>query len=241
MWRRASMLDRAAWAELLAGAPEGGSEQPQRVCRLCADVLDIDGAGISLVTSIGNRGVVCASDEVAGQIEQLQFTLGEGPCVDAVSFGAPVLIPDLSDDAALVTTRWPSFLTAAGAAGVRAIFAFPLNVGGISLGAMDMYRQAPGELPGAHLSAALLAADAAALSLLHLSAGSTDFLGSTQGGAAYQLSVHQATGMVQVQLGVSTQEALVRLRARAYASGRPLPELAQDVIDRRERFTLEDP
>lgn len=234
-------INAAAWSRLLGEGAAEGPEQPQRICRLCTDALDVDGAGISLVTGIGNRGVVCSTDDLAGRIEQLQFTLGEGPCVDAVSFGAPVLIPDLTDAESFETARWPGFLASASAAGVAALFAFPLTVGGIRLGAMDLYRQRSGDLSDEELAAALLAADAAATALLHLTAGPEDFLSRAQGGAAYQMQVHQATGMVQVQLGISAQEALLRLRARAFATGQPLPELALDVIDRRKRFSSEDP
>jgi hypothetical protein len=234
------VVDRAAWHRLLAEAAAEGADQPRRICQLCTVALDVTGAGISMVTATGNRGVVCATDDVSASIEQLQFTLGEGPCVDAVSSGAPVLIPDLDDAGDFARERWPAFLSSAAAGGARALFAFPLRIGAVQLGAMDLYRATPGELPEADLAAALLAADAAALSLLHLDAGERDVLGGSDGGAAYQLQVHQATGMVMVQLQVGVEEALVRLRARAFASGVPLQVLAQDVLARRTRFSPED-
>jgi hypothetical protein len=234
------VIDRATWGSLLAEAAAEGAGQPRRICLLCTEALGVNGAGISMVTPTGNRGVVCATDEVSALVEQLQFTLGEGPCVDAVSTGAPVLIGDLADRTGFALERWPAFLEATDAVGVRALFAFPLRVGAVRLGAMDMYRTTPGELPAAELSAALLAADAAALSLLHLDGDGSDFLAALHGGAAYQLQVHQATGMVMAQLGVSVEVALLRLRARAFASGRSVQDLAQDVIDRRTRFSPED-
>ncbi len=193
-----------------------------------------------MVTTSGNHGVVCATDEVSAKIEDLQLTLGEGPCIDSVRDGSPVLISDLGARDFSVE-RWPAFLEGAGAAGVRAVFAFPLRIGAISVGAMDLYRDEPGDLAADELPAALMAADAAAHALLHLdgtpeptAAGASDF------GTAYNPQVHQATGMVQVQLGVSTNEAYVRLRARAFATNRSLVDLAGDVVDRRIRFSTED-
>jgi hypothetical protein len=234
-------VDRDRWRVALAQVTAEGPEQPRRICALCVGALGMSGGGISMVTTQGNRGVVCATDEVSAQVEQLQFTLGEGPCVDAISSDAPVLVPDLSDQAGLATERWPAFLDAAAGAGVRALFAFPLSVGGIRLGAMDLYRDRPGELGPGELAAALMAADTAAVALLHLATDTGEhFLTDVPGGGGYQFQVHQATGMVMAQLRVPIEEALVRLRARAYAAGRPLQDIAADVVERRIRFTPED-
>jgi GAF domain/ANTAR domain len=237
----ASVDDREAWARLLGEASAARASQPQRIAALCAQTLGIKGAGISMVTNEGNRGVVCATDDTAAQIEDLQFTLGEGPCVDAVRTGAPVIVGDLREPDDLAVDRWPAFLEAASHLGVRAVFAFPLRIGVISVGALDLYRDAPGELASNDLSGALLAADAAALALLHLDSGVDDpFADDASSRTTYQLQVHQATGMVQVQLGVSTEDAFLMLRARAFASGRPLADIATDVVARRLRFSMED-
>ena len=235
------MVDQGRWAGLLAEAAAEGDAQPRRISELCVEMLGVTGAGISMVTTSGNHGVVCATDEVSAKIEDLQLTLGEGPCIDSVSGGSPVLISDLGARGDFSGERWPAFLEGAGAAGVRAVFAFPLRIGAISVGAMDLYRDEPGDLAGDELPAAFMAADAAAHALLHLdnhadgtTTGASDF------GTAYHPQVHQATGMVQVQLGVSTNEAFVRLRARAFATNRSLFALAGDVVDRRIRFSTED-
>jgi GAF domain-containing protein len=204
-------------------------------------MLSVTGAGISMVSRAGNRGVVCATDDVSARIEDLQFTLGEGPCFDAAHFGTPVLVPDLSMPDDVVVDRWPAFFEGAGAAGVRAIFAFPLRIGAINVGVLDVYRSVPGPLRDGQLRAALLAADAAALALLP-SDTTIDDLFSEDGNdrSTYQLQVHQATGIVQVQLGVPTEDAFLMLRARAFALGRPLVDVATDVVARRLRFSVED-
>lgn len=194
-----------------------------------------------MVTTAGNRGVVCATDDVSARIEDLQLTLGEGPCIDAARSGAPVLIPDLSTPDDILVDRWPAFIEGAGAVGVRAVFAFPLRIGAINVGVLDAYRSEPGGLLDGQLRAALLAADAAALALLHIETATEDlFADNADARSAYQLQVHQATGIVQVQLGVPTEEAFLMLRARAFALGRPLVDVATDVVARRLRFSVED-
>jgi GAF domain-containing protein len=233
--------DNERWSRLLAGAATERALQPQRICQLCVSMLGMSGAGIGMVTESGNRGSVCTTDEVAARIEELQFTLGEGPCVDAVLSGMPVLIADLSEQADFAAERWPAFMEGARAAGVRGVYAFPLRIGAITVGALDLYCDEPGDLDAFQLRALLMAADAAALALLHLDTTDDNaFADDPDAGTTYQLQVHQATGMVQVQLGVTTEEAFLMLRARAFSLGRPLASVATDVVQRRLRFTKED-
>ena len=203
-------------------------------------MLDVSGAGVSLISDIGNREVVCATDDVAMRIEELQVTLGEGPCVDAINGGAPVLVPDLDDRRDLTPERWPAFLSAAAAAGVRAVFAFPLRIGVIKLGALDLYRSQPGALHDDQLSAALRAADATGLAVLSSVAATPETGSDDIQRESLQAQVHQATGMVLVQAGVTIEQAFLLLRAHAFASNRPLGDVAADVVARRLRFDPED-
>jgi GAF domain-containing protein len=233
--------DLDGWARLLDESAAEHDSVPRRICQLCVQMLSVSGAGISMVTNAGNRGVVCATDDVSAHIEDLQFTLGEGPCVDAAHFGTPILVPDLIIPDDIVVDRWPAFLEGAGAVGVRAVFAFPLRIGAINVGVLDVYRSEPGPLHNGQLRAALLAADAAALALLDVGTAHDDlFFDNLDARSAYQLQVHQATGIVQVQLGVPTEEAFLMLRARAFALGRSLVDVATDVVARRIRFSVED-
>lgn len=235
------MEERQRWADSLAAITGDKASQPRRICQLCVDFLDISGGGISIVTAAGNRGVVCATDDISACIEDLQFTLGEGPCVDAVHSGAPVLVPELDELVGVGPDRWPAFLQAATAAGVRASFAFPLRVGVPRVGVLDLYRDRPGELTAGQLGAALTAADVAAVALIDLDTfPGTSFDVEPAAGSTFDPQVHQATGMVQVQLGISTAEAFLALRARAFADGRPLAEIATDVVQRRLRLSVED-
>lgn len=221
-----------AVTEILAAvrADSADSESlPDGLVRLCARTLPVSGVGLALMTDEGPAGTVAASDVGALALEELQFTLGQGPCVDASRYGRPVLAPDL--EAAART--WPLFGDGAHAAGLRAIFAFPLQVGGIRLGVLDLYRDSAGGLSGEELADALSFADAATELLLDLQAQDTALgVPLTHAPAVLddRAEVHQATGVVSVHAGVSLAQALALLRARAYAEGRPLAELARDVL-----------
>lgn len=204
---------------------------PVRLCAECAVALPVSGVGLTLMTVDGPTGIVlAATDERARQLEELQFTFGEGPCVDASASGLAVLHPDFPVTG---SASWPSFGAAVLATGVRAVFAFPLRVGAIRVGVLDLYRDTTGFLTATELADALAFSDAATVVLLDL---------QDRSGAALmrpiedQAHVHQATGMISIQLGVGLVEALLRLRASAYASGRTVSDVALDVVRRRIRF-----
>ena len=178
--------------------------------------------------------MVFATDRVSAQIEELQVSLGEGPCIDAWSSRLPVIEPDLSRTS---PERWPMFGPAARAAGAAAVFALPLQVGQARVGALDLYRDAPGGLSEADITDAVTTrrrgdAGAAASSSRLGTAGAS----RGRGLAWLSAEIYQAAGMVTVQLDVDIPEALARLRAHAYAEERPLAEVARDVVARRLRL-----
>jgi hypothetical protein len=212
-------------------AGKDGGARIEELLMACIAVIDVDGAGLSLVSSVAKREPVFGSDDTAVALERLQFTLGEGPCVDASRAGAPVLIDDLAESGA--TDRWPGFLPEATGAGVRAVFAFPVRVGALSLGVVDMYRRRPGSLSRADLGTALSVVDAVTLSLLDVGD-----LGDVEG--LSHLVVHRAAGMVMAQLGCGIEEALVRLRATAFSERVPIHALAAAVVRGVRRFQEDD-
>jgi len=220
--------------EILSEVARGDAEDavlPGRLVASCARALPITGVGLVLMTDAGPAGMVAASDGVASTLEELQFTLGEGPCVDCSTSGRPVLVPFL---AGVGGAQWPAFTTGALGADVAAVFAFPLRVGGIRLGVLDLYRDVTGPLTGPGLAEALSFADAATTVLLHLQAHARE--GAPIAVVEDRTEVHQATGMVSVQAGVPLASALVLLRARAFATERPVLDLARDVLSRLVRF-----
>jgi hypothetical protein len=203
------------------------------LCRTCADELGMTGAAVALVPSSNDPGNIAASDERASFVVDLQFTSGEGPTIDAHRDGRPVLEPELA-----TTTRWPAFAPEAVAAGVAAVFALPLQIGAANFGVLTFYRDRPGPLRDAFLVDALAMADVACEITLCLQArvppGSLHEVIETL--ATERTVVYQATGMIMVQLGVGPEEAIAVLRARAYAVGRPVCEVAADVVSRRLRL-----
>jgi hypothetical protein len=232
--------DQDRWDRLLAESASERDFRPEQICRLCIEMLGVSGAGISMVTAVGGRTVVFSSDERSARIEDLQFTTGAGPCVDAVTFGRPVFVGDLDKPDDILVERWPGFMESARLAHVRAVFAFPLRIGAINIGALDLYSTEPLVVSNNWISSALMAADAVALSLLLDTHPDGRVADDFDVRSTFQVQVHQATGMVQVQLDVSAEDALLMLRARAFSSGRPLMEISSDVLARRLRFSKED-
>ena len=207
----------------------------QALCDLSAEVTGATGAGIMLMSGDVPRGSVCTTDAVSSLIEQLQYALGEGPCLDAYHHDRPVSEPDLADPA---SARWPAFTGPAVDAGARAVFGFPLQVGVVRLGALNLYRDVPGPLTDEEQADALVMAGIVAQALLLLQAGAPPgtVAAELEANADFQYVVHQASGMVAAQLDVSVGQALIRLRAYAFGNDRDLTEVARAVVERRLRF-----
>lgn len=220
--------ERAAsvWARI-AGRAQGPSVTMAQVCAAATDAIRVDGAAVSVVGPAA-RDVVHASDDVAAELEEWQVTYGEGPCIDALASGGPVLVADLRRPA--YDTRWPVFTPAALTSGALAVFALPLQVGVIRLGVLDLYRTGAGGLDTEQFADALGFAEAAMTLLLDGAQAGRDQTGHRQA------HVHQATGMVLAQLDVSAEVAFARLRAYAFAHDRRLGDVAWDVVERRLRF-----
>ncbi len=219
-------------AHLTGDQPAG---ETRRLCRVCADVTAMTGAGIMLMSDDIPRGSVCTTDDLSALIEQLQYDLGEGPCVDAYRLDRPVLEPDLAEPA---TPRWVAFSPPALEAGARAVFGFPLQVGAARLGALNLYRDQPGPLDDEQHADALVMADVAAEAILLLQAEAPSGALATEleTGAEFQWVIHQAAGMVSAQMDASIGQALIQLRAYAFGNDRPLTNVARDVVARTLRF-----
>ena len=220
-----------------------GVEAADRLCEACVSVFDIDAAAISLVFAGATSGTLGASSDPARTYDELQFTFGEGPCLDSIARRAPILVTDL---AAPEARRWPAYGPAMLHHDVRAIFAIPVVLAGEYVGALDMFRAQPGRLEGEQLANAIVAAELAGIPLLDLMDGDLQAAVNDPDSNAWaeltalsRNEVSQATGMLVAQLDVDPAEALVRLRARAYATGRSATDLARDIIDRKIRLNTD--
>lgn len=221
---------------ILAAFSAGGDVwSSARLCGVCPGITGVTGAGVMLMSGEIPRGSLCTSNPVSHLIEELQYTLGEGPCVDAYQQDRVVAEPDLADP---VTRRWLAFTPPALQAGVRAVFGFPLRVGAVRLGALNLYRDCPGPLGGDQHADALVVAGVAARWVLEAQAGAPfDAVAEElEMGADFHFVVHNAAGIVSVQEGISVTEALLRLRAYAFSNERLLADVAQDVVARRLRL-----
>lgn len=221
--------------------PDGGiSPNAERLGQVCASVTGVTGAGLMLMSGDLPAGSVATTDGVSTVIEDLQFALGEGPCIDAYRTDRPVLEPDLAHPA---VSRWIAFTPPAVEAGVRAIFGFPLRVGSARLGALNLYSDRPGDLTDDQHADALVMAEVAAQALLIMQANAPPgaLAAELEHGSNFQNVVHQAAGMVAAQLEVSVAQALIRLRGHAFGQGRPLNDVAHDVVARRLRLDHFEP
>ena len=213
----------------------GANFQTTRLCEVCAEVTSMSGAGIRLMFGDVPQGTVCTTNEVSSQLEQLQYTLGEGPCVDAYREDRPILEPNLVHPG---TLRWVAFTEAAVKIGAQAVFGFPLQVGAVRLGALNLYRDSPGALDEEQYANALAASAIVAQAVLVLQAKAPNGMlaQELERSSDFQYVVHQAAGMIAVQLSVSVTEAMIRLRAYAFGNERRLSQVAGDVVDRTLRF-----
>jgi hypothetical protein len=220
----------------VAGALTALDGQPQvdAMLELCVELLEGSGASIAVIGDGQHLGSFAAFGGSAAAVDELQFSLGEGPCIAADRSLGPILEPDLN----LAVDLWPAFGVAAMAQGVAAVFAFPLRVGAVHLGVLTLYRSTAGDLDAVILADAITLARVLTHVLLELEGalppGSLpDRLSEV---VDHRVVVHQATGMVAAQLESDVRTALSRLRAFAWSRDRSLDDVAEDVVSRGLRF-----
>ena len=243
------VIDLVALDRALAGiVAEGGAGAPGRIGEACLSALPVHHVAITVMADADRQEPIWASDEVAGHLDEVQFTLGEGPCVEALTDRRPVLVADV---AALTDARWPMFADAVRQTPVRALYVLPLQAGAVVAGVLNLYRDETGLLERDELAAALRIADAALLTLLGLRSGEringsarngreVDPHGWLSASPLHHTAVYQATGMIIAQVDASPETALAKLRAFAFVHDRPIAEVAGEVIARRLRFDEEE-
>jgi hypothetical protein len=210
------------------------------VCTTFVAAAAVDGAAFTQMASDMVRETWCASDAAIAAVEQAQFDLGEGPTREAYLTQQPVLVADVQNPRTVA--RWPMFTEQTASLDIGSLFAIPMRVGAITAGVCSAYRRKAGALSAAEVGELLRAVDAATLTLLALRAGNAQQRPENdEVEGTLPRHVHQATGMVVAQLGVSIEEAFARLRAHAYSSGRTLDEVAGEIVDRRLRLEPDPP
>lgn len=217
-----SMRIAVAFAREVALSPKA------RLCRACSDVLGVSGTGLTLMAGT-STGPLCATSDEVGALEEVQYTAGEGPCREAFSSRRTVSAPRL-DDAAFA--RWPSFVEAARRYGIGGVFAYPMTSKGQQVGVMTLYQRNPGDLSAQQHEDSVAIAEVLTETVLSLQreAGPGELGPGLDGAGLYRAEIHQAVGMLAVQLRIPIADAIVRLRAHALAIDVPLSQLAVDIV-----------
>jgi len=204
------------------------------LCSACVDVLDVSGAGITVMAG-AKAGPLCVSDSRMATLEDMQFTAGEGPCRDAFDSLLPVSVARLDGDA---SRRWPAFVDLAITSGIGAVFAYPLSASGVAIGVLTLYQDEAGALSDNQHDDSVIVAEVLTETLFRLQAAAPDgaLAAELDEAVAYRAQIHQASGMVSVQLGVSTHDALSVIRAYAFSNNMPVDQVAVAIVERRLRL-----
>jgi hypothetical protein len=205
------------------------------LCRAATEVMELDGASITLTSSDEEMTSLCASGNVAQSLSDLEITVREGPGTNAIRAGTLVSENDLLDSP---RQRWPLYTPGALELGARAVFGYPVRVGAIRFGVLSLFRLSPGPLSSDQATDGYLMASVVARSVLSMQAGASpgELLGEFHGAARLDFRVHQAAGMLAVQGSMPVKDALVALRAHAFSSDTELSILAEHVVTRKTRL-----
>lgn len=206
------------------------------LCGPYLEKLPVTGAAVSLFGGATAETLVCATDALAARLDELQFSLGEGPRWRAVRSRLPVLVPDAQG---VPHPEWPMFHQAIDGTEAAALFVFPLTIGAADLGVVELYHSVPGTLSRSHQATAATLAGETSWHLLRqiLTISSPDTDPALDPALMPRREIHQATGMVLAQSGTTATDALLLLRAHAFAHDLTLRETAQAVLDGRLSFS----
>ena len=211
--------------------PGSGPDNAQ-LCAPFLDLLPVTGASVSVFGGSMHETLLFASDAVSARLDELQFDLGEGPRWEALRTRLPVLLPDLQSED---HRSWPVFGKAIAGTSAAALFVFPLTIGAIDIGVVELYKTSPWTLSRSDQLTAATLADKTSWAVLRQLLNDHTAADNGSAPANYAISrreIHQATGMVLAQATLSATDALLLLRAHAFASGRTVAETARDVVTR---------
>ncbi|UDY34964.1 ANTAR domain-containing protein [Dermatobacter hominis] len=222
----------AEWVRIASAFAVHAANSDGALCAVCADLIEVSGAGITILDGLA-AGPVCSSDARMRVLEDLQFTLGEGPARDAHVGGTAVRAPRLDDGAA---ERWPVFVQMAEELGVAAVFAFPLHLGAARVGVLSLYHHEDGSLTAAQDADVDALVEVLTATILAMVRGDS-LAAALDGAVGGRSEIHQATGMVAAQLGVGPDEAIARIRAHAYATDETVDAVAAMIVMRHLRLS----
>jgi GAF domain-containing protein len=195
----------------------------------CVDLLGVDSAGILLTDQHGRLRLVAASTEQARLLELFQLQSEEGPCLDCFAAGEPVACADLGEQ----PQRWPIFAAAAAQAGFVAVHALPMRLRDHTIGALNLFRTAPGALDAGTAALCKALADVATIGILSERAAREKDLLSQQLQLALntRIIIEQAKATLAERHRLSMDQAFTTMRDWARSNNRKLAGVAQAVID----------
>jgi hypothetical protein len=208
-------------------ASHPGLERIADFCQVGITRTGVDAMSVTFANSFAGLEVLLATDELAERVAQLEFTVGEGPGVDALASRLPSMADDLATGVS--ARRWPVFAAEAVQVGARAVQAYPIVFSRRAFGTVGLYSRAPRRLSSEQHRHAEDITELIGLTLVDPRSGASV-------GSGLRMTVHQAAGMVMQQTGRSIQDALVLLRSTAYDEDVKVTDLAADVIAGRRNF-----
>ncbi len=218
----------------VAFARETARSSTGRLCAACVDVLSVTGAGITIMGG-DQAGPICVSDASVAALEDLQYTIGQGPCRDAFRTGLSVHAPRLDMD---TFARWPSFVSLARDSEIGAVFAYPLTAAGAKVGVLTLYQHHEGELTAAQHDDSIALSEVITETMLSLQddAPAGTLAPGLDDAVKYRAEIYQASGMIAIQLAIPASEALLRIRGYAFANAQNVAEIAADIVAGRLRL-----
>jgi hypothetical protein len=200
------------------------------------ELFQVSGTSVSTIGDLLGSQTVAATNRQAARLDEVQFDLGEGPCWDAIGSGAPVLEPDFRTRG---WKEWPAFTAAIAADPVTSLFAFPMLIGPLKVGAIDLYAASHMELGDVECRRAAVMADVVGRRILEAALADTaeEYREDTSNPFSRRL-VHQATGMVLAQLGVSADDAVLVMQAHAFGTGLSMMDVANRILDGELDFSV---
>ena len=230
--RRLSQFESTQIVDVVA---QNAGQRRASLCDPFVEQLPITGASISVFDTQGRQSTICTSDPTAARLDELQFELGEGPQWEAFQRATPVLHPDVRGATPIGSMLFgQAMLTLP----VGALFAFPMLVGAAAVGVVGLYRSTAGALDPEALQLAARLTKRATIPAVSdaMRTAQTDGDSVSSTAPTVWREVHQATGILLVQLGLTAAESFAQLRAYAFAAQRPIREVARDVVERRLDF-----
>jgi len=219
----------------VAFARQAAKVRGAALCSGCMDVLGVSGAAVSIM-SHHQADHLCATSPTIAALEDVQLTAGAGPCHDAFRDGRPVFAPSLRR---LSSPHWPSFTELAAESGIEAVFAFPLESHGARVGVLALYQRQSGDLSRNQQRDCVSLAEVLTETILMMqdNAPPDSVAAPLHDAVAYRAELYQASGMIAVQLRIPASDAMLRIRAHAFAEGRPVGTIASDIVAGRLRMS----